>query len=224
MIDTRVNLHDHTKEMLDGNELRINLIVTIILIVIDVSLLIQVFTNTAAANVTVFCGVPAILLSLVIVLNLVFSRHLHHWVKNVNMIVMLISFMLVGEINHSEFFMLFILPSFLSSFYYYPKYTVISSAASLVTLWVVMFNRVDFSHGTQMEDFDLQNLFSILSKAFDFSTVSELASVGRICMFVFAAAMMSIAIYMSFSGRIFYYRQAMLLNNGKVYPGRCYVT
>ena len=213
MIDTRVNLHDHTKEMLDGNELRINLIVTIILIVIDVSLLIQVFTNTAAANVTVFCGVPAILLSLVIVLNLVFSRHLHHWVKNVNMIVMLISFMLVGEINHSEFFMLFILPSFLSSFYYYPKYTVISSAASLVTLWVVMFNRVDFSHGTQMEDFDLQNLFSILSKAFDFSTVSELASVGRICMFVFAAAMMSIAIYMSFSGRIFYYRQAMLLND-----------
>ena len=108
MINTRVNLHDHTKEMLDGNELRINLIVTIILIVIDVSLLIQVFTNTAAANVTVFCGVPAILLSLVIVLNLVFSRHLHHWVKNVNMIVMLVSFMLVGEINHSEFFMLFI--------------------------------------------------------------------------------------------------------------------
>ncbi len=199
--------------MLNGNELRMNLIVTIILIVIDVSLVIQVLTQPRSFHLTLFCGVPVLLLSSVIVLNLVFSRHLHHWVKNVNMIVMLISFMLVGEINHSEFFMLFILPSFLSSFYYYPKYTVISSAASLVTLWVVMFNRVDFSNGTQMEEFDLQKLLSIMSKAFDFSTISELASVGQICMFAFAAVMMGISIYMSFSGKLFYYHQAVLVND-----------
>ena len=199
--------------MLNGNELRMNLIVTIILIVIDVSLVIQVLTQPRSFHLTLFCGVPVLLLSSVIVLNLVFSRHLHHWVKNVNMIVMLISFMLVGEINHSEFFMLFILPSFLSSFYYYPKYTVISSAASLVTLWVVMFNRVDFSNGTQMEEFDLQKLLSIMSKAFDFSTISELASVGQICMFAFAAVMMGISIYMSFSGKLFYYHQAVIVND-----------
>jgi len=213
MIKSRIDPQEQTKQMLNGNELRMNLIVTIILIVIDVSLVIQVLTQPRSFHVTLFCGVPVLLLSSVIVLNLVFSRHLHHWVKNVNMIVMLISFMLVGEINHSEFFMLFILPSFLSSFYYYPKYTVISSAASLVTLWVVMFNRVDFSNGTQLEEFDLQKLLSIMSKAFDFSTISELASVGQICMFAFAAVMMGISIYMSFSGKLFYYHQAVLVND-----------
>ena len=213
MIKPRINLDVHTKEMLDVNELRMNFIVTIVLIVIDLSLIVQVLTHFRIAQVTVFCGVPVILLSSVIVLNLVFKRHLHYWIKNVNMIVMVISFMLLGEMNNSEFFMLFILPSFLSSFYYCPKYTVISSAASLVTLWVVMFNSLDFSNGTQMENFDLQMLFSLLSRAFDFSQAGGIVSVSRICMFVFAEAMMGIAVYMSVSGKHFYYRQSMLLND-----------
>jgi hypothetical protein len=199
--------------MLDVNELRMNFIVTIVLIVIDLSLIVQVLTHFRIAQVTVFCGVPVILLSSVIVLNLVFKRHLHYWIKNVNMIVMVISFMLLGEMNNSEFFMLFILPSFLSSFYYCPKYTVISSAASLVTLWVVMFNSLDFSNGTQMENFDLQMLFSLLSRAFDFSQARGIVSVSQICMFVFAEAMMGIAVYMSVSGKHFYYRQSKLLND-----------
>ena len=208
-----MNQYDHTKKMLDVNELRMNFIVTMVLLVIDVLLIVQMLTHLGIARVTVFCGIPLILLSSVIVLDLVFRKHLRSWIKYVNIIVMVISFMLVGETDHRVFFMLFILPPFISSFYFCPKYTVISSVLSAAAMCVVMFNSLDLSSGTQLNDFDLQTLLSLLSKAFDFSGISKMASVGQICMFIFADAMIGIAVYMSVSGRHFLYHQSKLIKD-----------
>ena len=136
-------LSDESIKLLDNNEHRMNLIVTAILIIADVLMIIQVITNPAKAYIIVFCGVPAVLLTPVIIMNLIFCKRLHHWVKNVNMAVIIISFMLIAELNSNEFQMLFILPAFISSFYYDPRYTLASSGFSVATLWMVMFNNTD---------------------------------------------------------------------------------
>ncbi len=174
-------------------------------------MIIQVFLSPHKAYIIVFCGVPALLLTLVIVMNLIFCKRLHHWVKNVNMVVIIISFMLIGEMDNNEFFLLFILPSFLSSFYYNPKYTIVSSGFSVATLWMVMFNNVQISPDILIEDFKFSELLSVLFGAFDFSRIGEMASLDQVCMFVFSAVMISISVYMSFSGRHLYTRQAGLL-------------
>ena len=204
-------LSDESIRLLDNNEHRMNLIVTLILAIVDALMIIQVFLSPHKAYIIVFCGVPALLLTLVIVMNLIFCKRLHHWVKNVNMVVIIISFMLIGEMDNNEFFLLFILPSFLSSFYYNPKYTIVSSGFSVATLWMVMFNNVQISPDILIEDFKFSELLSVLFGAFDFSRIGEMASVDQVCMFVFSAVMISISVYMSFSGRRLYTRQAGLL-------------
>jgi sigma-B regulation protein RsbU (phosphoserine phosphatase) len=113
--------------------------------------------------------------------------------------------------DNNEFFLLFILPSFLSSFYYNPKYTIVSSGFSVATLWMVMFNNVQISHDIRIEDFKFSELLSVLFGAFDFSRIGEIASLDQVCIFVFSALMISISVYMSFSGRHLYTRQAGLL-------------
>ncbi len=204
-------LSDESIRLLDNNEHRMNLIVTLILTIVDALMVIQVFLSPHKAYIIVFCGVPALFLTLVIVMNLIFCKRLHHWVKNVNMVVIIISFMLIGEMDNNEFFLLFILPSFLSSFYYNPKYTIVSSGFSVATLWMVMFNNVQISPDILIEDFKFSELLSVLFGAFDFSRIGEMASVDQVCMFVFSAVMISISVYMSFSGRLLYTRQAGLL-------------
>lgn len=189
-----------------------NLIVTAILIIADVLMIIQVITNPAKAYIIVFCGVPAVLLTPVIIMNLIFCKRLHHWVKNVNMAVIIISFMLIAELDSNEFQMLFILPAFISSFYYDPRYTIVSSGFSVVTLWMVMFNNVQISQETQINDLKFDELLSVLFGAFDFSKAGELADLDQICKFAFSALMIGIAIYISYSGRLLYTRQAELLS------------
>ena len=205
-------LSDESIKLLDNNEHRMNLIVTAILIIADVLMIIQVITNPAKAYIIVFCGVPAVLLTLVIIMNLIFCKRLHHWVKNVNMAVIIISFMLIAELDSNEFQMLFILPAFISSFYYDPRYTIVSSGFSVVTLWMVMFNNVQISRETQISDLKLDELLSVLFGAFDFSKVGELADLEQICNFAFSALMIGIAIYISYSGRLLYTRRAELLS------------
>ncbi|MBQ9868358.1 MAG: SpoIIE family protein phosphatase [Ruminococcus sp.] len=205
-------LSDESIKLLDNNEHRMNLIVTAILIIADVLMIIQVITNPAKAYIIVFCGVPAVLLTPVIIMNLIFCKRLHHWVKNVNMAVIIISFMLIAELNSNEFQMLFILPAFISSFYYDPRYTLASSGFSVATLWMVMFNNVQISRETQINDLKFDELLSVLFGAFDFSKVGELADLEQICKFAFSALMIGIAIYISYSGRLLYTRQAELLS------------
>ncbi len=120
--------------------------------------------------------------------------------------------MLIAELDSSEFQMLFILPAFISSFYYDPRYTIVSSGFSVATLWMVMFNNVQISPETQINDLKLDELLSVLFGAFDFSKVGELADLEQICKFAFSALMIGIAIYISYSGRLLYTRRAELLS------------
>lgn len=203
-------LSPDTVKMLRENERRMNFIYTIVLIAVDLGLVLHALLHYSMFIRTV-SNLPILLVTAAVIVNLVLRKRTMPFVKYISMAALMITVLLMCLEHEALFLMLFILPPFISVFYYNPRYTVITSALSWIFLLIVLFNSVSLSAG-EVNELTYSDIPVLLSNALDFSRIAELTSWEyRIISLIVIAVVMCVGVYLCFSGRRFYQRQAELI-------------
>ncbi len=210
-MNNKQNVSDDLQKMLSLNERRMNLVVTIVLLIIDVPLIIEILESLDLELVVIVGIVPVLFLSAAIVMNLLLSRHDCPWLKYVNLAVILITFITMRGSDNKSFYIVFILPAFFSSFYFIMRYTIITSTVSIATIVFITFNDLDLSDPVALESLMNGEFSVVIRKFFDFSNISERIDRDTIMLLIFITALICVAIYISYSGRRFYKDQAALI-------------
>lgn len=203
-------LSPDTVKMLRENERRMNFIYTIVLIAVDLGLVLHALLHQSAFIRTV-SNLPILLVTAAVIVNIVLRKKTMTFVKYFNMGILMLVVMMMCLEHEMLFLMLFILPPFISVFYYNPRYTVITSTLSWIFLLIVLFNSVNLSHD-EIDSLNISEIPGLFRSAFDFSQIASLSAWEyRIMSLAVIAVVMGVGVYLSFSGRRFHQIQSDLI-------------
>ncbi len=201
----------YTVAMLRKNEQRMNFICILAFIGIDATMAIYALLNFHKQSVWLFFGLPMFMLTAVIVYNLITRKNIHPVSKYINFAVIMLSVFIVSVPRDDVFLVLFIFPPLFSIFYYNPRYTVFTSAVSFFLIQFVMLNSPNFTQ-EELSELQLTDLPLLAARIFDFSQLASLSfRKGITASMIMLMIMLGVGIYMSFSGRRFYCKQAEVI-------------
>ena len=195
-------------ELLRSAEQRINFIYTILMIAFLASILIYVVINTWDDTRDFFGIVASTPLLIGIALNVIFRKKNYPWIKYLNNLVMIFAFFVLRE--YSELFaIMFILIPFINSFYYRPRFTAATGLLCLLMLYIGIMSVTFF--GEEGEPFIVVFIKSIYA-AFDMSDeLTALLMSERSFLMIAGAALVTVSVYLSHSGKKFAISQGELM-------------
>lgn len=201
-----------TVKMLREIEMRMNTIYTLVLITFDFGLILRGFWYKYSSAIMMLFCLPIFFLTATIIMNFVLRKQTMPFIKYLNFSVSLFAILVSCLEQDTLFLLLFIFPPFISVFYYNPRYTIITSVVSWSFLLVVLFNGVSLNAGV-LRTLSADAIPSLLFGMIDISKFDELPSLEyRITALIIIGFVMVVGIYLSFSGRRFYQRQAELIS------------
>ena len=210
-ISSLEGLSSYTVSMLRKNEQRMNYIKTIVFIGLDAAMMVHATLNHFRQSVWMFFGLPMVLMTAIIIVNICTRKKVLPILKYINSGVMLLSVLIVSMARDDFFLILFVFPPIFSVFYYNPRYTVITSAFSLILTQFVMLNSPDFTQ-QELSEMTLSDLPLYAARVFDFSQLSSaIFWKYRVASMFILIIVLGVGIYMSFSGKRFYCTQAEVI-------------
>lgn len=205
----QTNLNQSTAGLFRKAEKRINFVYMLIMVAFEVSILIYLLINTWDDSRFFFGGIAGGTLLSGIIINVVFRKKCYPWIKYVNNFIMIFSIFTLCRLSEYIALMLILIP-FINSFYFRPHFTALTGVICLLMMYIGLMSIVtpvyDKNYNVDV------NLFKIVLKAFDFSDeVSVFVLGGQSFLVIAAAALVTVSVYLSASGRNFTIRQSELM-------------
>lgn len=198
-------------KMLRETERRTNFIYTLVLMAVDLGIILHALFHGHSAFIRALSNLPVFLTTAAIIVNIILRKRTLPVIKYINFAVMLIAVLVLCLEQDTLYILLFVFPIFISVFYFNPRYTVITSAVSWVMLQIVLFNGISLN-AAKVDELSYSDVPSLISDAFDFSKINELSLWEyRITSLIIISVIMGVCVYVSFSGRRFYQKQAELI-------------
>lgn len=188
--------------------MRTNFVYTMLMIAFEAAILVYIIINTWDDTRFFYGAIITTALLSGITINVVFRKKNYPWIKYVNNFVMLFAFLILCEITEL-FAMMFMLIPLINSFYYRPRFAVLTGVICIIMLHIGLISVI------AMEETEGQffiYLFKNMIASFDITdeTTAFLIS-GRSFLILAGIAMVIVSVYLSVSGRIFTIRQGELM-------------
>lgn len=194
--------------MLRSSEMRINFVYAMIMAAFFAAIVIDVLINTWDDTRFFFGALASSAMLIGIAVNIVFRKKNYPWIKYVNNLVMIFAFLVLCEISELVAMMFMLIP-FINSFYYRPRFSVLTGVICIFMLYIGVMN-VGATMEANGKYFLI--LFRNIVAAFDYTDELNVFLIGeRGFIFIAGTAMAIASVYLSYKGRKDTVRQGELI-------------